>query len=755
MLSLLQNKTLLILLTAFFMVFNSPFAYGQVDSVKFESLLQKFKGASTLDSAYTAEKIAKACRVHGDDTRCLEFAHLTYRLADKVKDTALLASANNILGTVYLVNSNLDVAYDYFDEAKSLFRQIGDSSWQVKTLNNIALVHWKKKDFLSAKLEFQKIVSFLEKGVNNWKPEELEAFLVVSNFNLGLMHFELKEHQPALFYFQRADDFLPVISSRVDSLRKLQLSIRLAQCHFEMNQIEEASQYVQRGNSLKLSKGAEAHLLRLADVEKSIMLVQGETDQFIQKNRDFENLKDTYFDVERHKEILNLNKKFETERNAQKRAMLQKELQSQNMRNILMISGLAFLTILSLMLYSSLRNRRKSNKALQAQTEALMHAKEEAENASKAKDEFLSMMSHEMRTPLNGILGMAEILNLESPSQRQKEHLDILHSSGNHLLALINDILDYNKAKSNNLSLDQINFNLKDTINNLCKALLPEAKAKGLQLNWSFDENLPEFVVGDPVRISQILNNLISNALKFTDEGKVEVKVVTSPSGDYLFEVSDTGIGIPREKHSEIFERFRQVKPGNNRNYGGTGLGLSICKQFVELMGGELTLKSEVGYGSSFFFTIPLAPGQKPFMNLTEPSEDHEGELSGYRILLAEDNPVNQIVADKFLSRWGAETALAVNGEEAVKIAADNDFDVILMDIQMPHMDGFEATRQIRKSEEKSDMNTPIIALTASVVNKQEDWAQKSGMDAFIYKPFKPEALLEQIKLICPAPQYS
>jgi signal transduction histidine kinase len=493
----------------------------------------------------------------------------------------------------------------------------------------------------------------------------------------------------------------------------------------------------------------------LADVEKSIMLVQGEMDQFIQKNRDFENLKDTYFDVERHKEILNLNKKFEAERNAQKRAMLQKELQSQNMRNILMISGLAFLTILSLMQYSSLRNRRKSNKALQAQAAALIRAKEEAEQASKAKDEFLSMMSHEMRTPLNGILGMAEILNLEGPSQRQKEHLDILHSSGNHLLALINDILDYNKATTNNLSLDQINFNLKDTVDNLCKALLPEARAKGLQLEWSFDGSLPEFVVGDPVRISQILNNLISNALKFTDEGKVEVKVVASPSGDYLFEVSDTGIGIPDEKHTEIFERFRQVKPGNDRNYGGTGLGLSICKQFVELMGGELTLTSEVGYGSTFYFTIPLEPGQKPSMNLSEPSRNHEGELSGYRILLAEDNPVNQIVADKILSKWGAETVLAVNGEEAVKMATGNDFDVILMDIQMPHMDGLEATRQIRKTEEQADMNTPIIALTASVVNKEEDWAQKNGMDAFIYKPFKPEVLLEQIKLICPVPQHS
>jgi CheY-like chemotaxis protein len=233
------------------------------------------------------------------------------------------------------------------------------------------------------------------------------------------------------------------------------------------------------------------------------------------------------------------------------------------------------------------------------------------------------------------------------------------------------------------------------------------------------------------------------------------VKVVASPSGDYLFEVSDTGIGIPDEKHTEIFERFRQVKPGNDRNYGGTGLGLSICKQFVELMGGELTLTSEVGYGSTFYFTIPLEPGQKPSMNLSEPSRNHEGELSGYRILLAEDNPVNQIVADKILSKWGAETVLAVNGEEAVKMATGNDFDVILMDIQMPHMDGLEATRQIRKTEEQADMNTPIIALTASVVNKEEDWAQKNGMDAFIYKPFKPEVLLEQIKLICPVPQHS
>jgi signal transduction histidine kinase/ActR/RegA family two-component response regulator len=748
----LPNCFRFILITTLHIVLFSSFAFGQSEDDMLDSLRQQFVGATTLDSAYTAEAIAKMYRAYGNPTNCLNYAQMAYFLAEKANDSMLFASANNIIGTVYVINNNLEEAYEYLTAAHQIYVQLGDNLWQIKTLNNLALVLWKREKFGEAKQKFHEIIDRIDQEKNLANQEKLKELRLVSYFNLGLMHYETMAQEKALAYFYHADSLLPMMAVRMDSLRKLQISVRLAQSYLELGDLDNAWKYVQRGNSLGLNKGAEDQMLRLMEVEKSIFLARGEWDKMASKNREYENLKNTYFDVEKQKEILSLNKKFEVERKNQERKVLEKELERQKLLRILLALALIFISTVSLILIASLRARRKANLILQAQKEALQDAIIHAEKASSAKDEFLSMMSHEIRTPMNGVIGMTNILLEESPRPRQLESLNILKSSANHLLALINDILDYNKIGTQNLKLELVNFNLKETVDVLCKALTPESKSKGLDFSWNFDPNLSEFVIGDSVRISQVLNNLISNAIKFTDNGKVEVAVSQTALGKYRFAVTDTGIGIAGEHQRLIFERFKQISHESNQKYGGTGLGLTISKKLVEMMGGILQLESQVGNGSSFFFTLDLAKGTEPIYQRPAPIPNHIGELNGYTILLAEDNPINQIVAKKFLVKWGARLVMANDGEEAVARVSEMSFDAILMDIQMPKMNGLEATKMIRQMEQKSRSSIPIIALTASVINKEEDWASKNGFDGFVFKPFRPEELLLNIKQVCPAP---
>lgn len=741
------------ILATFVLIFLLPvLSHGQSGEVLMDSLKERLANASTLDSAYTAEEIAKACRMYGDPTGCLDYAQMAYRLAEKLQDSSLLASANNIIGTVHVINNNLEEAYAYLSDAYSIYGRHGDSIWQIKTLNNLALVLWKKNDLDEAKQRFNELIDRIEATNNQNEAEELHVLRLVTYFNLGLMHYEAREHWQALPYLHFADSLLPVLHTRLDSIRKLQLSVRLAQTYLELGEYQPAMSYVQRGYKLELNKGAEDHMLRLMEVEKAYYASKGELEQLMEVNRAYELLKNTYFDVERDKEMLKLDQKFKVELREKEKLMLEKELDRQNLQRLLLTLGVVFFFTVSVILFFSFRSKRKTNLALKKQTDALRQAKLKAEEASNAKDEFLSMMSHEIRTPLNGVLGMTNILLDESPRPRQKENLQILKSSANHLLALINGILDYNQLGTQNLKLEPSNFNLKETMEVLCKALKPEASNKGLSFTWSFDPDLAEFVVGDSVRLSQVINNLVANAIKFTETGGVQVSITRTALGMYRFEVKDTGIGIAPNDHKRIFEKFSRLSPTHHSKYGGTGLGLSISKRLVELMGGTLQLESERGQGSMFCFSLNLTEGRKLASYPKADSNNHKGELDGYTILLAEDNPVNQLVAAKFLTKWGASIVTTVNGEEALKKVKEVSFDAVLMDIQMPVMNGVQATQQIRQLKDEDKAHVPIIALTASVVNKEDDWAVRNGFDGFVYKPFRPEELLREIKALCPVP---
>ena len=386
----------------------------------------------------------------------------------------------------------------------------------------------------------------------------------------------------------------------------------------------------------------------------------------------------------------------------------------------------------------------------------LIEAKNKAEAANKAKSEFLSTMSHEIRTPMNAVIGFTHLLLNNEPRPDQQEYLKVLKFSAENLLTLINDILDFSKIEAGKIEFEKIDFNFWKLITNISDAFQQKAIEKGLKLKLLLDQQLPTNLVGDPVRLSQILTNLISNAVKFTKKGSVIVTATVNSQTDSQitidFRVTDTGIGIEPEKVNLIFESFTQAKSDTTREFGGSGLGLTIIKHLLKLQGSDIFLESEVGKGSSFFFslTFDLSSQKKLTSEFDEePVTPTQKSIKGTKILIAEDNQINVLLVQQFLEQWEIEYDIAENGVIAFEMAKTNDYDLILMDLEMPEQDGYETTQAIRKLEGGKYQEIPIIALTASAMMDIQDRAFKVGMNDYLSKPFNPDELYNRIVKYC------
>ncbi|MDB5137758.1 MAG: response regulator [Mucilaginibacter sp.] len=378
---------------------------------------------------------------------------------------------------------------------------------------------------------------------------------------------------------------------------------------------------------------------------------------------------------------------------------------------------------------------------------------EKAEKSSQAKSEFLSTMSHEIRTPLNAVIGMSNLLMMGNPRPDQKENLDILKFSANNLLAIVNDVLDFNKIESGKVVFENIKFNLVELMQSISGGQILKAEEKGLIFKLEIDDQLKSKIVfGDPTRLTQIIFNLISNAIKFTHTGNVWVKVTCVEDRHNTvtvdFSVKDTGIGIEKENLDAIFEPFTQESITTTRQYGGTGLGLAIVKRLLELQGLQMSVYSKPGEGSEFSFLVEFPVSTETVVEQAEKQPWVGGieTMGNIRVLIAEDNLVNVMLMKKLFSKWGITPTIAENGERAIEMVQYGNFDIILMDLQMPVLNGFDAAIEIRKMRDPRKANIPIIALTASALFDIKERVFSSGMNDYVSKPFKPDELREKMQ---------
>ena len=383
--------------------------------------------------------------------------------------------------------------------------------------------------------------------------------------------------------------------------------------------------------------------------------------------------------------------------------------------------------------------------------QAMAEAREAAEAASKAKGDFLANMSHEIRTPMNGILGLTELCLSTQLTDEQRSYLDMVHGSARALLTVINDVLDFSKIEANRLDIEHLPFNLPQVLRHALSPLQPKAAQQQLTLNAHTAPGLSEWVVGDAGRLRQVLVNLVGNAVKFTEGGSVDVEValVDAEPGQPVdsqrirFTVTDTGIGMTDQQVAQVFEAFSQADSSISRRFGGTGLGLTISARLVELMGGQLHVRSQLGKGSTFWFDIPLPVGVSPSLDTSALDTPLP---QGMQVLVAEDNKVNQVVARKVLEFLGQNVTLVANGVLAVEAVTAQQFDLVFMDIQMPEMDGFEATRRIRLLEQGTGTRVPIVAMTAHAMEGYRERCVAGGMDGYVTKPVDRKQLVQEMQ---------
>lgn len=395
---------------------------------------------------------------------------------------------------------------------------------------------------------------------------------------------------------------------------------------------------------------------------------------------------------------------------------------------------------------------------IERQNHELELAKDNAEYSLKVKEQFLANMSHEIRTPMNAIIGMTKLLQNTEISKTQKRYLSNIKTSADHLLVIINDILDFSKIEAGKIEFEKTKFSLRKLLRRTKDSLELGAQKKNLYLEINTEQELPDYIIGDEVRLNQIILNLAGNAVKFTEKGGVTINISKKSEDKESividFAIIDTGIGIEKDKLKKIFHSFSQASNDTTRKYGGTGLGLTISKQLVELQGGQIQVESEYGKGSTFSFFIPFAKTSNKQENPTNEKQNNKlnqeapkilAEMKPVKVLLAEDNKINQLFASTILRKNNCKVSIAESGQQAIDLLKESEFQIILMDLHMPEMDGYDATKYIRNHFENNKKDIPIIALTAAATKGEVDKCYNVGVTDFISKPYTPEVLLGMI----------
>ena len=624
------------------------------------------------------------------------------------------AKAYNLYGISLVSNGKTEIAEKYLSKADSIYTDLNDEKSKAKVLYG--------KGLLEIRLgNYEKAISYLKPAAQSFKEQ-------------GLLYQEVGAY-----------------SSIADALSLINPEIY-------PRPLQEARNFLKTVSEISYSQGFTKYIVESHRINSQILIAEKMNSKAEEELKYYFNRKDSLRQIhlkaiergiQAESAIGDLNEIIATQQDDLTKQ--EKSLFFGKLTGWLSIALILILSLLTLSLYKNNNLRAKANELLQDKNTELQEAKENAEKASQAKAQFLSTITHELRTPMYTVTGLTHLLLEEDPKPEQREHLNSLKFSGEYLLSLINNILDLNKLEANKVEIEKAPFNLKKRIDGVLIALKKSAEAKNNNVHYEYDPTLPNEVMGDSLKISQILINLISNSIKFTENGDIWVRVKNAEKSANKvvvhFEVEDTGDGISKKKQNTIFESFSQGSLQINRKYGGTGLGLSIVKNLLELMGSKIFLESKLGEGSKFWFNISYDIAESE-TNIVDPKNmevvlDND-IFENKSVMIVEDNKINQMITKKILEKKKMSCTVVDNGMDAIKHAKEQDFDVILMDIHMPGISGIEATKKIREF----NRTVPIIALTAITIEENLEDFYKAGFNEFIPKPFNAEDFFEKINRV-------
>ena len=718
----------------FFVVIAGHLSAQEIDGAALD--ITNVKIDSLLNVAVTAISTSD----YGTSINLLEMAR---SLAQDIDNDKYIGITSHTLSKIYLQSGNLEKARTENEKAIRFQEKSKDSEGLAQSYINSSDIALRLQNYNQANLYAEKALTELK---SSYRPD-LSAQIRINQGRIA-------SHQGNHILADSLYDAAIKQASRAQNKYLSAFALnKKAQALKEQKKYEEAANAVKKTQELSKSGGFDELLLDSYNQAQGIALAQNNAPAARKFKQQYDELAATLqvnpkrtlstipIDPEQEK-LLSQNLTKDISREQQGR------VQGKMLGKVLIISMITLLSLLILSLYKNNNLRAKANELLQAKNTELIIARDNAEKASMVKAQFLSTITHELRTPMYAVTGLTHLLLTENPTEEQKKHLDSLKFSGEYLLSLINNILDLNKLEANKVEVEQTNFSLKKRIKDVLFALEKSAKDKGNTLHLEFDKDIPENLSGDPLMISQILINLVGNAVKFTRDGDVFIRVQKLKQNDKSislhFEVEDNGEGISKKKQKNIFQNFTQGSVAINRKFGGTGLGLSIVKNLLDLLNSKITLESTLGKGSKFSFDIDynfseVAAGEENPHNIIY-DVDYVA-LENRKILVVEDNKINQMITRKILEKNKMICAVADNGETAIEKVSKEHFDLVLMDIHMPGISGLETTERIRTFNK----DIPILALTAVTIDENINRFHEAGLNDIIPKPYKLEEFFQKI----------
>ncbi len=665
------------------------------------------------------------------------------------------------LAFIFRYQMNFPKALEYYGKMIALGDSLGELSIWMNGYRGEAGVRLEQGRIREAEELYHKALELSERLGSDRVTAMVHVELANIRFEQGDMAMARERYREALKFFEdgNSDSWLSYTHSRI------------ADASLRMNDLSAALDHGERGLAIAVQKGLLKEALDNLIVLPKVYATLGRFGEALDLSLRYEAYRDSMRNDVTATELTRLEIGQEQVKDSllREEKRIQDELRfeanvakAKQQRNIFLFIGLCVLVLVG-GLWTRLRFTRRVGKEMIAANQLIEKELIRAESSEKVKDQFLANMSHEIRTPMNAIMGMTSILKRNERLPEQEKYLDAISQSSSNLLVILNDILDLGKIEDGKVELEHLPFEVRAAVINVVDILRFKAEEKGLILEFSVDGSVPHIVIGDGTRLGQILLNLVGNAIKFTEKGSVCIEVIkvedvaTSSGGEgsgddpvrLCFKVRDTGIGIRTDRLGSIFEEFTQAYSDTTRKYGGTGLGLTITKRLVGLHGGEISVSSIPGEGSTFTVILPYGCSEDgPTLN-DEGLGSTAVDLNGVRILLAEDNEFNVMVATDELQDAipNVKVDVAINGRMALEMATTNEYDVVLMDIQMPEMNGFEATQEIRRLPGKAG-KVPIIAMTANVLKSEVIRSQEVGMDGFVPKPFERKDLLEKMAMV-------